>query len=462
MILKNFKCRLFIGVLVVTMVVLGLQHLAFGEVAWRKYAGTNLRLVSWATPYSEVAQQLTPEFERKTGIKVNWEMYGAWQVREKTGIELTSRSPELDMFYYQSTQRALWLWKAGALEDITKFINDPTLTPPDWDWEDFYGRVRQTMAILPGMAYGVPTGGSTSMLYYRTDLLEEAGIPVPGTYDELEQSAAKLGRDTDGDGSLDIFGWVARGKGGQATYVLTTPLFAFGGAWQTIDREPAFDKPESLRAIEWYGRMLREYGPPDPLGIGWLEGAAVFETGKAAMHLGDSDFNARYNNPEISKVVGKWAASTMPAGPAGRFANVNINMIGISKYSKNKEAAWLYLQWLNNKENTAKLLQGGYPVVRASAWKHPDFKPAVVGESWAEVMRTAHQKGRDYCRPLVLGVGAVRAEIGGIIEAAINAEPLEPIAQKVVEKVKEITRKDGSNELPMDPERAYMPTTIWR
>jgi hypothetical protein len=77
-------------------------------------------------------------------------------------------------------------------------------------------------------------------------------------------------------------------------------------------------------------------------------------------------------------------------------------------------------------------------------------------------MRTVHQKGRDYCRPLVLSVGAVRAEIGRIIEAAIKDEPLQPIADKVVEKVKEITRKDGSDKLPMDPERAYMPTTIWR
>lgn len=450
------------GILVVTVIFLSLQSLALGEVAWRKYAGTKLRLVSWATPYSEVAEELTKEFEKKTGIKVNWEMYGAWQVREKTGIELASRSPELDMFWYQSTQRALWLWKGDFLEDITKFIDDPTLTPPDWNWEDFYERVRHSMVILPGMAHGVPTGCSTSMLYYRTDLLEESGVAVPQTYEQLEEAAAKLGQDTDGDGKLDIFGWVARGKGGQATYVITSPLFAFGGAWQTIDREPAINKPESLRAIEWYGRMLTKYGPPGPLGIGWLEGAAVFETGKAAMHFGDSDFNTRYNNPEISKVVGKWAASTMPAGPAGRFANININMIGISKYSRNKEAAWLYLQWLNNKENTVKLLQGGYPVVRASAWKHPDFDPSLVGESWAEVMYTVHQKGRDYCRPLVLSVQAVRAEIGRIIEAAIKGEPLQPIADKVVEKIRKITEKDGSDKLPMDPERAYMPTTVWR
>ncbi|GAI17364.1 unnamed protein product [marine sediment metagenome] len=212
--------------------------------------------------------------------------------------------------------------------------------------------------------------------------------------------------------------------------------------------------------LESTGRLLIGY--PDPLGIGWLEGAAVFESGKAAIHYDSSNFNIRYNDPETSKVVGKWAASTMPAGPVGRFQHMNTNMIGISKYSRNKEPAWLYLQWLNNKENTVKLLQGGYSVVRASAWKHPDFKPSLVGESWAEVMCMVHQKGRDYCRPLVLSVGAVRAEIGRIIEAAIEGEPLQPIADKVVEKIRKITEKDGSDKLPMDPERAYMPTVIWR
>ena len=434
---------------------------AFADVNWTKYAGTTLRLVAWSTPYSEVAAKITPEFEKKTGIKVNWEMYGAWQVREKTGIELASHSPDLDMFYYQSSQNALWLWQGKFIEDITKFIKDPDLTPRDWDWEDFYPRIRQTIQIFPDMAFGVPTGATTSMLCYRKDLLKEKGISVPKTYEELEAAAAKLGKDTDGDGKIDIYGWVARGKGSQATYVLTSPLYAFGGAWETMKREPAIDKPESLAAIEWYGRMLRKYGPPDPLGLGWLEKAAVFESGKAAIAYADSDFNVRFNNPETSKVVGKWAAAPLPAGPAGDFMHVNVNLIGINKYSKKKEASWLYLQWLNNKENSVKMLKGGYPVVRASAWKHPDFKASELGENWAEVMRTAHSRGYDFCRPFVLNVEAVRAEVGRVVEAAIQGQPLKPVVEDATKKIKEITRQDGSDNLPMDPLRAYNPKRKW-
>jgi multiple sugar transport system substrate-binding protein len=218
-----------------------------------KYSGTTLRIVSWATAYSDVAQRINPEFEKITGIKVNWEMYGAWQAREKFGIELAAHSQDLDLFWYQNTASSLWLYKGGHLEDIRKYINDPARTPRDWDWKDFYPGIVKSLEIFPDMPLSMPTGAVSDMLYYRKDLLEKKGIAVPKTYAELEQAAAKLAEDTNGDGKIDVYGWVCRGKGGQATYPLANPLYAFGGAWFTKDGQPV---PSVRRTDPWPSRLV--------------------------------------------------------------------------------------------------------------------------------------------------------------------------------------------------------------
>ena len=54
--------------------------------------------------------------------------------------------------------------------------------------------------------FGLPTCAAPFVLLLRNDLLTEAGIEVPKSYDEILAAAKKLTVDTNGDGKIDRYG----------------------------------------------------------------------------------------------------------------------------------------------------------------------------------------------------------------------------------------------------------------
>ena len=63
--------------------------------------------------------------------------------------------------------------------------------------------------------------------------------------------------------------------------------------------------------------------------------------------IADADFfAANYEDPKKSKVAGKVGYALIPAGPGGKtYSGLWTWALGISKATKNKEAAWLFVQW---------------------------------------------------------------------------------------------------------------------
>ena len=66
-----------------------------------------------------------------------------------------------------------------------------------------------------------------------------------------------------------------------------------------------------------------------------------------------------------------------------RAAGAWVWSMSMNSASKNKDAAWLFLEWLTSKETMIKThLGGNMNPVRASAWANPDV--AALVESWGE------------------------------------------------------------------------------
>jgi ABC-type glycerol-3-phosphate transport system substrate-binding protein len=72
----------------------------------------------------------------------------------------------------------------------------------------------------------------------------------------------------------------------------------------------------------------------------------AFTAGQAGM-IADADFfAASYEDPAKSKVAGKVGYALIPAGPGGKtHAGLWTWALGINKATKNKEAAWLFVEW---------------------------------------------------------------------------------------------------------------------
>ncbi|NLJ38788.1 MAG: extracellular solute-binding protein, partial [Candidatus Atribacteria bacterium] len=269
------KLKILVSFLLVVL-ILGIQLVAYGE---NPYEGTTLRLLFNRHVWQEFIEKKIPEFEKATGIKLVVEVFPEDQFRAKRLIEVTSGIADLDVFMIMPGQAGLHYATEGWTYPLDDFINNPEITPQDWDFNDFFEGLKQG-GNFSGKQHSISIQSETSLLAYRKDLLSEYGINVPQTMDELEAAAQKLNLDYDGDGKIDLHGITLRGRRAAATSQFVDFLYTFGGSWKDAEGNWALGKPEAIQAFNFYGKLLREYGPPGATDIHWYESTSYFMTGK--------------------------------------------------------------------------------------------------------------------------------------------------------------------------------------
>ena len=96
------------------------------------------------------------------------------------------------------------LLDSGAGADLDGLLIS---TWPDGDG-DFYVRAGFDAALRDGKRTGLPLFHGASVIYYRKDMLEDAGIDPASirTWDDLREAAKTLTVDNDNDGRIDVWG----------------------------------------------------------------------------------------------------------------------------------------------------------------------------------------------------------------------------------------------------------------
>lgn len=373
------------------------------------YAGTTLRMVGANHPWQVAITALLPEFEAQTGIKVNFEAYGEDQLNQKLTTEFTAGGSDIDVFAQRPLQEARVMQMNGWYEDLAACVADP-----DYDFADFADGAVGTTTVN-GVLTGVPIVTEQEVLYYRKDLLEEKGIAVPTTLDELRAAAEAL---TDKDN--EMYGFVARGQRSPLITQFSSFLYSNGGDWFDENRQATVNTPEALAAIDLYGTLLREYGPPGVLNMSWPQAVAIFAQGNAALYTDASSIYANLLDPELSAVADKTGVAIFPAGPAGSIMyNVTSWGLAMSSGSKNKEAACEFIKWATSKDIVLKTQsEGAVPGARESVWADP-AGAAAFPPDWVEAV-AASANGRGYDRPLVTAVTEARDIIGGAVVVSIE------------------------------------------
>lgn len=387
------------------------QAPAGGEAAAgdKPYAGTTLRLVGANHPWQVAITPLLADFEAATGIKVNFEAYGEDQLNQKLTTEFTAGGSDIDVLMQRPLQEARVMQMNGWYEDLTACVSDPA-----YDFADFAeGAVGTT--TVNGVLTGVPIVTEQEVLYYRKDLLEAAGLAVPTTLDELKAAAEALT-----DKENEMYGFVARGQRVPLVTQFSSFLYSMGGDWFDAERNATINTPEALAAIDLYGTLLREYGPPGVLNMSWPQAVAIFAQGNAALYTDASSIYANVLDPEMSTVADKTGVAKFPAGPAGSIM-YNVTSWGLSMYSgsKNKEAACEFIKWATSKDIVLKTQgENAVPGARKSVWADPAGTAAFPAD-WVEAV-AASADGRGYDRPLVIAVPAARDIIGAAVNVAIE------------------------------------------
>ncbi len=334
---------------------------------WRKYEGTTIRGMFSKSAFSAIVKKHIKQFEKLTGITVKAEYYPSAPIRRKLVMELGARNKDLDVFG-GLMKTAYQYDTAGWLEPLDKYVNNPALTHPDYDFDDFSPRTRP---IIKGRLIAIGGSGNPQFLTYRKDLFQKYNIQVPTTWSELEAAAKILKKNL----PKGQFAWVAR-MNKENTAPFGSFLYSNNGSWLDKNGKPNFNNRQSVEALEFYGKMAREYGPPGAANIGWKEVVGAMAQGKAAMTVEISIFATLvWENPKRSKVAGKLGYALTPAGPSGSSKIVlPINVTHISALSQKKEAAWFLVQYLTMKEQLMDNKLKGAITLRGSNWQDPRWK----------------------------------------------------------------------------------------
>ena len=387
--------------------------------------------------WQQVIAPHLPEFERLTGIKLFTEVYpqgDLWNLlenglREPGRVDVFMTLPGLDGVRYLH---------AGGIQPVNNFLRDPTLTAPNYNWEDFFPRARAAMEIK-GSILGPPVMAEHLALLYRKDVFKQYQVSVPRTLDELEAAARFLHKKPMGPGGALGVGIVSRGKGASATSLYAAYLHALGGTWMDGAHHSTINEPVSLAALERLGRLLGSYAPPNISEFDWQEASSLFMDGRAAMYIEGSSVFPLIESSGKSRVAGQVGYAVFPAGPGGPGTTIAVRGLAIGRQSTNQGGAWLFLQWASSPEMVQQALVGDVLVGRRSVWQDKYFWEGIPPDLVQSFQEAARIGAPDWAPPVV-SVSEARQVLGQVIGAAIRGEDVHGAANVAAERLTEILR----------------------
>jgi multiple sugar transport system substrate-binding protein len=222
-------------------------------------------------------------------------------------------------------------------------------------------------------------------LYYRADLFEKKGLKPPKTWDELMDVASKLV-----EGDLYKYEFDAD------TFHGSQWIYENGGTLLDKDNKKAvFNSPEGVAAIEFYYSLLKK-----GVAINWTEDEGERIQGVKDGRIGMFSDGPYYMGilksgaPEMAK---QWKVALHPykTQPGSYLGGTGLV---IPANSKNKEAAWKFIEYAMRVENQVGVYKnaGAAPALTA-ALESPDVNAAdpYFGDQKAfgvflESIKTAH------------------------------------------------------------------------
>jgi len=372
---------------------------------------TTLRVTLANHVWTDIVEDKIADFEEESGLTVELTQLGEDQLSDQYNVKLNAGTDEIDVMMYRPLQEGKLFAENGYLADLTDRVEGNS----DWDWADFQsGPVGST--TYEDKVVGVPTITEQEVLYYRTDLLEAAGLEAPKTLVELEEAAKVISESNPG-----VAGFVARTGKSAAVTQFSSYLFSFGGDFIDDEGNSTIDSAEAKEAYEYYGGLLHNYGPENvSTDMSWPEAAAIFAQGNAAFYTDASSLYKNLTEEENSTVFEHVGFAPFPAGPDGsKPYNVPSWALGVNDASSNQDNAWKFIEWATSPEMTLEIQQAGVPGARDSVWENPEGTSSFP-EDLAKAVAIGSATGIGYDRPLVLSVAEAREIVGMPIVVAIT------------------------------------------
>jgi len=205
-----------------------------------------------------------------------------------------------------------------------------------------------------GKLYSVPHTADALHLYYRKDLLDQAGLKPPADWDELIKIAQKLK-------GVVPYGLVASWEKGNQ-FMSQYVLYAAGNGGSILSKDGktvVLDSPENEQALQLMTDMIHKYGvaPLDNLSLTVDDARIVFNQGKALFNVSWDYAWGNYQAAD-SPIKDKVGMPPMPVFPGKAPVSVLGGWgLAVNNYSQNKDTAVAFVQFLSDPEQIRFLLK---------------------------------------------------------------------------------------------------------
>jgi multiple sugar transport system substrate-binding protein len=367
----------------------------------------------------ELAQRFSKDHPN---IKIVPALYGVDVIREKFLVAVSSKSSDFDIFSMDNQ-----LFRKDWGKDI--FLDLNSRTREIADFADFSPGYLGIWTALDGTLCALPIRSGLCTSLFRSDLVEAGGLANPQEYpytiEKFLQNAQKMTKDTNGDGTPDIYGFVFKGKqGSQIVDDFETWSYIFGG--RILDpntRQVTVNSPACVEAVQFILDLMYKYKVVSPGVLSYTsqEEIALIQEGKVAHSAHWWNYLPQYENTEKSKVVGKMKVGYLPEKPGVSlgYGHGGGWAYGINRFSKHSDEAWEWIKFVTNKENQVYALQKGNGPTRVSVFASPEFKK-VYGEKGAAIV--AHYYSKIVFPPSIPEWNEIRLAISRELSLAYTRE----------------------------------------
>lgn len=354
---------------------------------------------------SMVDDTFTPE----SGVKVNVEIVDPTALLNAV---LAGRGPNvvLSVGADQPVNYAL----RGAAEDITQFN----------DWEEVlshYTPSSYEQYGLDGHIYAIPETQTFNVMFYRKDVLEEMGLEVPDTWQELiemlptiQGNNLSVGIPTAAGSSSTTTATTAVASNVPDLSLYFTLLYQYGGdMYNEMGTKTTVDDEAGIQAFDDYVRYFNDYGLPTIYDF-----VSRFRSGE--MPIGISAYST-YNTLMVSapEIRGLWDFTLIPGteytNPDGTtyidrsdFITGSATMMIATEDESLKQKSWEFMKWWAKPDtqvrfgreieallgSSARYATANKDAFEQLSWSSDDIK--VLSEQWDQTVGIREVPGGYY------------------------------------------------------------------
>ena len=321
---------------------------------------------------AEVVAELIPEFERETGIEVEIQQI-PWTAAHEKLLTAFAADALPDVCQLGNT----WWPESpalGGLDPLQPFADASAVV----DQDDYFPGIWNT-SVVDGTLVGIPWYVDTRLLFYRKDLLRDAGVgQPPRTWAEWEQAMAAV-----------------KAHVGPDRYAILMPLNEFeqqlsfalqqdDPLLRDHDTRGNFESPGFRRTLGFYANMFEQGWAPKmsetQISNVWDE----FFNGFYAFYL-SGPWNIReFRKRQPPALEGQWGTMPLP-GPDGPGAGIaGGTSLVVFRDSPRQQQAWKLIEFLSRPDIQQRFhaMIGDLPP-RRSTWEHP----ALARDEFAHAFR---------------------------------------------------------------------------